>query len=148
MLGISQHSTLLRHPIVLVDRKVATARGSKTVKSAVPSHQATVHQHQPVYYTSTFKSVPTNLFRNNGSRYCGNIEQKSFTKMKCATLKITVTIGEGVGGSSTAFCKLTPAPYFFERIEFRSASGSKHPGIIRDEQLVFNLNLIDEAKIS
>ena len=90
MLGISENSTILRHPKVLVDRRVASSSGrggSKTVKSAVPAHQATVHKHQNVYYTNTFKSVPTNLFRNNGSRYSGNIEQKSFTKMKNATLK-------------------------------------------------------------
>ena len=80
MLGISQNSTLLRHPKVLVDRKVASGRGSKTVKSAVPAHQATTHQHQNVYYTNTFKSVPTNLFRNSGSRYSATLNRSPSPK--------------------------------------------------------------------
>ena len=148
MLGISQNSTLLRHPKVIVDRKVATARGGlKAVKSAVPAHQATIHQHQNVYYTNTFKSVPTNLFRNNGSRYSGNIEQKSFSKLKSATLKITVTIN-GTGEEGEAWCRLAPLPYWFDRIEIRTANGAKHLGIIRNDQLMFNLNLIDQPKLA
>jgi hypothetical protein len=124
MLGlINQNSTLLRVPKVLVDRKVQTARGgSSTVKSAVKSHQATTHHQQNVYYSQDFKGVPLNLFRNNGSRYSAQIEAKSFSKLKQATLKIVLTSTQApsVGGI------LTGLPQWFERIEIRTQNGSKH----------------------
>lgn len=122
MLGISENSTL-RNPKVLLDRKVSTGRGTQSVKSAVPAHQATTHRHQNVFYTNTFKSVPTNLFRNNGSRYSGNIEQKSFTKLKSATLKITLTV-QTAGDPVESALKLAPVPYWFERIEVTAPSTS------------------------
>ena len=110
MLGLSQNSTLLRTPKVIVDRKVSTGRGTKTVKSTVPAYQATQHRHQNIFYTNTFKSVPTNLFRNNGSRYSGNIEQKSFTKLKSATLKITATV-VATGEPEEAVCHTSIADF-------------------------------------
>ena len=129
MQGIHPHSTILRTQKVLQERTVQTQRGTKKVKSSLPEHQATTHVHQNVYYTNDFKSVPTNLFRNSGSRYCGNIEQKAFSKMKSASLKIVLNIT----GSANTYCRLAPVPYFFDRIEIRTQNGSKHLGIIRAE---------------
>jgi hypothetical protein len=141
--GIPSFSTLMREPKALVNRTVMSGRGTKSVKSAVPAHQVTIHNHQAVYYTNSFRSVPTNLFRNQGSRYSGNIEQKSFTKLKSATLKITVTLT----GANTAWGRLAPVSHWFERIEVRSNNGSNHVGIIRSDQLAFNLNLLSNDKL-
>jgi hypothetical protein len=144
MIGLHNESTLLRQPKVLVDTKVSAPGGrTKTIKAAVPSHQVTQHKHQQAYYTNSFKSVPSNLFRNNGSRYSGEIESKAFTKMKSVTLKITVT----VTGDSLSSCQFAPVPYWFDRIEIRTQNGSKHLGILRNDQMMFNLNMIDQDKL-
>lgn len=144
MQGIHHQSTLLREPKVLQDRKVSTGRGMKTVKSAIPAHQATVHRQQNVYYTQDFNGVPTNLFRNNGSRYSGHIEAKSFTKMKAATLRVSLQVTPGTGDGAT----LAPMPLWFDRIEIRTGSGSKHLTTIYGDQLLGNLNLLENDRLA
>jgi hypothetical protein len=141
--GIPTSSTLMREPKALVNRTVMHGRGTKSVKSAQPTHQVTVHNHQAVYYTNSFRSVPTNLFRNQGARYSGNIEQKSFTKLKSATLKISVTLT----GDANQWGRLAPITHWFDRIEVRSNNGSNHLGIIRNDQLAFNLNMLSNDKL-
>jgi hypothetical protein len=144
--GIPQSSTLNRDAKALVNRTVQSGRGTKTVKSARPMHQIVEHNHQPVYYTNSFRSVPLNLFRNSGARYSGNIEQKSFTKMKSATLKITVTVRNTQVNTENCY-SLTPVTHWFDRIEVRSNNGSNHLGIMRSDQLAFNLNMLPNDKL-
>lgn len=128
---IHQHSTLNRTPKVLDTRRVRTTRGVQSVKISQPAYQTVVqHNHLPSFFTQTFRSVPSNLFANNGSKFSTQLEAGSFTKLRSATLKITVTV-------NTSNAKLAPVPYWFDRIEIRS--GSKHLGIIYNDQLMFNL---------
>ena len=148
--GIPSTSTLLRDPVAIVNRVVQAGRGTKTVKAAVPAHQAVKHHHTPVYYTNSFRSVPLNLFRNNGARFSGNIEHKSFSKIKSATLQITVTVTNAGNASwlpGEGYGHLAPVTHWFDRIEIRSNNGSNHVGILRNDQLAFNLNMIPSDKL-
>ena len=128
---VDVNSTLNRVPRGLTTRKVRTTRGIQAVKTAQPLHQSMKqHKHLSSFYTQNFRSVPSNLFSNQGAKYSANLESGGFSKIKSATLKITVTI-------NTAFARLVPVPYFFDRIELRS--GSKHLGQIYSDNLAFNL---------
>jgi hypothetical protein len=142
---ISADSTINREPKVLVDKRVDQGGRARTVKAAVPAHQVVMHRHQPVFYTQEFRSVPLNLFRNSGSRYSGNIEQKSFSKMKTATLRVNVSL---TGGDATSRVELAPVCYWWDRIEIRSANGSSHLGTIHNDQLAFNLNLVPQDRLN
>ena len=145
MLGIHANSTLLRQPKVLTERLVSTSRGgSKKVKAAQSAHQATTHHHQNTFFSQDFNGVPLNLFRNNGSRYSAHIEAKAFSKLKSATLKITISTNRFDDDTAAV---LAPLPHWFERIEIRTQNGSKHLATIYGDALMFNLNLIDTNQL-
>ena len=128
---IKQNSTLNRVAKSLSTTKVRTGRGVQSVKVAQPAYQTLKeHKHLSTYFTQTLRSIPSNLFTNNGAKYTAELEAGSFTKLKSVTLKLTVT---ATGGEM----KLAPVPYWFNRIEFRS--GTKHLGIVYGDNLMFNL---------
>jgi len=82
-MNIPASSTLTRTPLAFVKRKVRGANGSvSTVNSSTPMHQLSQLSHTDVVYTQSLKSVPQNIFRNNGSKFSGTLEQKSFMKWK------------------------------------------------------------------
>jgi hypothetical protein len=137
-------STLLRVPKILTDKKVLSGRTVRKLKMAQKIHQLQEHKHQNVYHTNSFQGVPLNLFRNSGSRYSGHIEARSFSKMKSATLKITLNSPDPATDAGV----LAAVPYWFERIEIRSQNGSKHVTTIYGDQMIFNLNLLDKNQLS
>ena len=140
--GIHNDSTLMKVPKQIVNKRVTTARGRTEVIQAVePLHQAQVHHHSESFYTQCFKGVPQNLFRNNGSKFSGMLQAGAFTKLKSATLKITIE-NRGVP------TQLAGLPYWFDRIEMRSANGSKHLGTVYNDNLAFNLgSLLSEQQL-
>lgn len=134
--GIQNDSTLMKVPKQVVNKRVTTARGkTEVIQAFEPLHQAQIHHHSESFYTQCFKGVPQNLFRNNGSKFSGMIQAGAFTKLKSATLKITV---ENRGLAT----QLAGLPYWFDRIEMRSANGSKHLGTIYNDNLAFNLGAL------
>ena len=105
MSSIHVDSTLNRVANTLTTRKVRTGPGVQSVKVSEPAYQALKkHKHLSSYYTQTFRSIFSNLFANSGAKYSADLEAGAFTKLKSATLKITVTV-------NTSGAKLAPVPY-------------------------------------
>ena len=140
--GINNESTLMKVPKHFVNKKVATSRGkTETVQAVAPLHQAQTHHHSESFYTQCFKGVPQNLFRNHGAKFSGMVQAGAFTKMKSVTLKITIRNS----GATTTMASL---PYWFERLEMRSANGSKHLGTMYADNIAFNLGaLLSEQQL-
>lgn len=139
MSKVDTSSTIHRVPKSLNSTRVRTTRGVQQVKTSQPSHQIVERHHLPSVYTQTFRSVPSNLFSNNGAKYSAQIEQGAFTKIKSATLKIKIT------NTGTGIAQFAGVPHWFDRIEFRS--GSKNLGIIYPDNLAFNLATLSQAQL-
>ena len=131
--AIPSTSTLNKIPKVVIDRKLKD-RSGKIVNSqvTVPAHQLSNLDHTEIVYSQSMKGVPKNLFRNAGAKFSATLEQKSFTKMLSATIRIQTT--HDAAGEILTVCPLT---YWFNRIEFRCSDGSKHLNIVYDDNLHF-----------
>ena len=132
--NIPSSSTLNKIPKVLVDRKMKDRNGKVvTAKATVPVHQMANLDHTETVYTQSMKGVPANLFRNSGAKFSATLEQKAFAKLLSATVKINVS-----HTSDVIFGCFSPT-YWFHRIEFRSADGSKHLNMLYDDNIHFAL---------
>ena len=138
--GIPSSSTLNRIPKVMTERKLRDRNG-KIVKTKTtrPAHQLSDINHTDIVYTQSMKSVPTNLFRNSGSKFSATLEQKSFYKLMSMNIKVVLNCDAG----SDPNVRLVPATYFFDRIEFRSQDGSKHLNIVYNDNMHFALSTLD-----
>jgi len=64
---IKQHSTLNRVQKSLSTTRVRTGRGVQAVKVSQPAYQTLKeHKHLSTFFTQTLRSIPSNLFTNNG----------------------------------------------------------------------------------
>ena len=136
--GIPTTSTLNRIPKIITERKLRDKNGKivKT-KTTIPAHQISSINHTDIVYTQSMKSVPTNIFRNSGSKFSATLEQKSFFKLMSLNIRMTLNFnGEDPD--------IVPPTYFFDRIEFRSQDGSKHLNIVYNDNMHFALSSLDQ----
>ena len=135
----NQSSAYNRMPKAVLSDKVSVGGKTRTVKTYVPLHQSrTIRGHQ-TFNTTSFKSVPANLFNGSGQRFVGQIQMGSIGLIKSATLRITMNISGAVGDTLT----FADAPHFIDRLEVKSQNGSKHLTTLHDDVLWYNLNLVD-----
>ncbi len=97
----SQQTAYNRVPKAVMSDKVSVGGKTKTIKTYVPLHQSrTIRGHQ-TFNTTSFKSVPTNLFNGSGQRFVGQIQMGSIGLIKTATLRITMNVAGGAGDTLT-----------------------------------------------
>ena len=138
--GIPQTSALGRVPKVIAENKVRVNGKTVSSKTIVPLHQVRKIHGRPVYQTVNFKGVPTNLLQGT-SRFVGQIQQGSLTKLNSATLRLKIRVN-----STNSDCRLEPAPFWFDRIEIKAQNGSKTITKIYGDTNYFNLNIVDNDR--
>ena len=138
--GIPHTSSLGRRPKAITENKVRVNGKTVSSKTIVPLHQVKKIHGRPVYQTINFKGVPTNLLQGT-SRFVGQIQQGSLTKLNSATLKLRVRVN-----STGNDCVLEPSPFWFERIEIKAQNGSKTITKVFGDTIYHNLALIEGNK--
>ena len=138
--GIPHTSALGRKPKLITENKVRVNGKTISSKSIVPYHQVKQIHGRPVYQTIDFKGVPSNLLQST-SRFVGQIQQGSLTKINSATLRLRIRVN-----STNSDCVLEPAPFWFDRIEIKAQNGSKMITKIYGDTNYFNLNIVDNDR--
>ena len=129
---IDPTSTESRVPKVVQRRQVRHNGRLKNVNSLMDAHMAGVRHHHPCVYTQSFRSCPAGLLEGS-ARYSGRIESSATHRCRVGgVIRIEITLASQQ--------TLAPVWSWFDRISWRSSSGSSHCTTAYSDSLQFMLN--------